>query len=114
MNKYDVIFQFKHGPVVVQVEAETEKEAIEAARTQEVGTPVPDFIPVTVNPLIWGGKRQGAGPKQGVRRVKSARTVRKYIRWTEEEWVHILEQAKLAEKKTADYQRGLLLFAFRE
>lgn len=108
MNKYKVTFHFATCSPIVEVQADSNESAIVAARGLGGGEPVPVNIRTTVEKIARGGARIGAGRKSGVTSGK-ARTVRKYIRWTDKDWRSIVDRAAAFGMSTADYQRSVLL-----
>jgi len=110
MSKWRVTFQFRHGDVeVIVAEASDCEAAIATARCQEVGAPVPDFIPATAVEITHGGARSGSGNRVRKRLVKERRDIKKQIRWTRSEWEQIERDAKAAGMQTFDYQRFKIL-----
>ena len=106
--KFDVTFQFEHCCPTITVDAENGAEAIKKARERDY-PPVPDNIPACFAYSGPGGKRNGAGVKQGSSRAKEPRTIKKQIRWTEAEWAEVESKAKAAGVDIATYQRNLIL-----
>ena len=108
MKQFDVVFNFRHGDVHVDIEAEDGDQAIAKARSRDY-PPVPDFIEATATYSGRGGKREGSGGKAGAKRVAEPRTVKKQICWTEKEWSKIEEGAKNAGVDVASFQRKLII-----
>lgn len=106
--QFDVTFKFENCSATVTVDAPTWMQAVAKARVKEY-PPVPDDIPATVEYSGPGGKRQGAGVKQGSIRTAEPRKIKRQICWTEKEWAQIEAGAKEAGLSSADYQRGLIL-----
>ena len=104
--KFDVTFYFENCTPTVTVDVEHENEAIGKARLRDY-PPVADDIPATCVYSGSGGKRKGAGVKNGSIRTKNPRTGKKQICLSVEEWSQIKEKAESDSINVAAYMRSM-------
>jgi hypothetical protein len=105
--KFDVTFYFKNCISTVKVEVDHEDEAIGKARLRDC-PPVPDDILASCAYSGPGGKRAGAGVKQGSTRTSEPRNVKKQIGHTQKGWQFIEQECKKSGLDIQTYQREIL------